>query len=522
MMRRRDFVKYCVCTGFSFNILSNAIGETLSQRPKRPNILFCISDDQSWAHASAYGVSTLARTPVFDRLAEEGVLFTGCFAAAPSCSPARASLLTGRNIWQNEEAGVHLSLFPAKFPTFSEVLEANGYRVGMAGKVWGPGDDTLGGKNVARTEKPGGGRKLAASPAAFEQFIKEGKKGEPFFFWFGSSDPHRPYDREKRIEAWKNRTVTEKDVPSFLPDIPEIREDLADYAFEIERFDRQVGQFLKILKETGHAANTLVVVTGDNGMPFPRAKRECYEYGTHVPLVVRWPEQIPADRVVDDLVSFIDLGPTFLDAAGVKIPEPMTGRSLVPVLKSDKSGLIDEAGKSVVTGRERHNMARPGNTCYPERAIRDHQYLYIRNLEPNRDPVGGPPHYADIGYYYYPERLHRIVAGEETDTGLLAAFKKGTEKRPAAELYDIKDDPGCLVNLASREEHKARSEQMWAMLQAILVKQGDPRMFGKGECFDSAPTIQKNIHNFPGIPPRRTYAPGKMHFDHGQDKPWKY
>ncbi|MFI4913188.1 MAG: sulfatase [Sedimentisphaeraceae bacterium JB056] len=524
MKTRRDFMKIAATSAASLALssCSSALKLASANKNKRPNVLFCISDDQSWVHASAYGASDLAQTPVFDRLAEQGVLFTGCFSVAPSCSPARASLLTGRNIWQNEEAGVHLSLFPAKFPIFSEVLGANGYRVGTAGKVWGPGDYRLGGENVARTAKPGAGQRIEATPAAFEQFIKEGNEEEPFFFWFGAKDPHRPYDRKERTQAWGDRTVTAEDVPPFLPDIPEIREDLADYAFEIERFDSQVGQLLDVLKKTGQAANTMVVVTGDNGMPFPRAKRECYEYGTHVPLVVSWPAQVPAGRVVDDLVSFIDLGPTFLDAAGVKIPEPMTGRSLLPVLKSDKSGLIDEAGEIVVTGRERHNMARPGNACYPVRAIRDHQYLYIRNLEPDRDPVGASPHYADIGYYYYPERLNRIVAGEETDKALLAAFKKGTEKRPAAELYDIKKDPGCLVNLAAEDDYQARCEQMWAMLKAILVKQGDPRMFGKGECFESVPTIQENKHNFPGVPPQRTYTPGKMHFDHSQDTPWKY
>ena len=499
--------------------LSNAAVQT--ENNNRPNILLCISDDHSWAHASAYGVSTIARTPVFDRLAEEGVLFTGGFSAAPSCAPARSSLLTGRNIWQNEEAGVHLSFFPAKFPTFSETLGANGYRIGMSGKVWGPGNYRGGGPNVARKRAPGGGKKLPKTPAAFRQFIKKGKD-QPFFYWFGPTDPHRPYERAERLAAWGDRTVESKDVPSFLPDIPEIREDLADYAFEIERFDRQVGDMLEVLKETGNDQNTLVVITGDNGMPFPRAKRECYEYGTHVPLAVRWPARIPPGRVVSDLVSFIDFGPTFLEAAGVAIPEPMTGRSMLPTLLSTEAGLVDVSRNYVVTGRERHNMARPDNLCYPERSIRDQQYLYIRNLEPERNPVGAAPHYADIGWYAYPERLKQIVDGTETNASVIAAFRKGTEKRPAEELYDIIKDPGCLDNLAAVDQRRERCKRMWAELEGILRAQGDPRVFGRGECFESSPTVQQNKYAFPGVPPKNQYTPGKMKFDHSKDKPWNY
>ncbi len=505
-----------------------AAGEAGEAAPRRPNILFCISDDQSWAHAGAYGESGLVRTPVFDGIARTGALFTGCFAAAPSCAPARASLLTGRNIWQNEEAGVHLSFFPAKFPLFPETLAVNGYRVASGGKVWGPGNSKGGGPNVAREDWPGMGEVICwparevVDTDVFRNFLKSLDDDQPFFFWFGAQDPHRAYESEVRRAAWGDRLAAAADVPPFLPDIPEVREDLTDYAFEIERFDRDVGTLLEMLKEAGRYENTIVVVTGDNGMPFPRAKRELYEYGTHVPLAIQWPAGMPGGRRIDDLVSFIDFGPTFLEAGGVRIPGPMTGRSFLAALTGDREGRIDPARDVVVTGRERHNMCRPENLCYPVRAIRDYDYLYIRNLEPDRDPVGGPPHYADIGYYSWPDLLAGIVEGRETRPEVLAAFRKGTEKRPAEELYAIRTDPGCLHNLALDPAYSERCAVMWERLKGILEAEGDPRLDGRGECFDSAPTVQKNKYGFPGVPPVNTYTPGKMRFDHSADTPWVY
>ncbi len=504
-----------------------ATANTAGTAAERPNILLCISDDQSWAHASAYGVTGLARTPTFDRLAKAGALFTHGFVTAPSCSPSRASLLTGRYIWQNEEAGVHGSIFPAKFPLFTLLLKANGYQLGSSVKVWGPGNYRLGGPNVARTQggiEEGlggnlvGGKAIRRGPEQFRKFLEKSAE-KPFFFWFGSTDPHRNYDTAERKAAWGEREATAKDVPPFLPDIPEFREDLANYGFEIERFDKEVGELLEVLRETGRDRNTIVIVTSDNGMPWPRAKRECYEYGIHVPLAMSWPAKMPAGRVIDDFISLADLGPTLLEAADVPIPKTMSGRSFLEVLKSERGGLVDPSRTWVVAGKERHNPARAGNACYPVRAIRTDPYLLIWNLKPNRWPVG--PSYGDIGWYYYPAIFSGIKNGTETRPGVMEAFRKGTEKRPEFELYNIKKDPGCLENLAGRPEVASVQQELSTRLKALLEAQGDPRMFGRGDCFDNSPWVNK-LSGEAANPAPPEEGLSQMKFDHSQDREWIY
>lgn len=482
----------------------------------RPNILLCISDDQSWAHASAYGVSALARTPNFDRVAKAGALFKHCFTA-PSCSPSRASLLTGRNIWQIEEAGVHGSFFPAKFPVFTHLLEASGYEMGRSGKVWGPGNYREGGENVARERDLFGGRAVAKGPAAFRRFLEQ-SGDKPFCFWFGSTDPHRDYDTAERKAAWGEREATARDVPPFLPDIPEFREDLANYGFEVERFDKEVGALLEVLRESGREQDTIVLITSDNGMPWPRSKRECYEYGTHVPLAICWPARMPGGRVIEDLLNFADLGPTLLAAAGVAIPEPMSGRSLLPVLEARRGGLVDGARTWTVMGRERHNPAAPGNECYPERAIRTEQYRLVWNMKPDRMPSA---YHGDVAWYYYKELYGRLKRGEEHRPGVMEAFRQSTDKRPELELFDVRQDPGCLQNLAGHPAFAAVKEELWTRLKGVLSAQGDPRTFGRGDCFDSSPWCAGGGGNAVKPAPSGDNSSG-MKFDHSRDRPWKY
>ena len=177
---------------------------------------------------------------------------------------------------------------------------------------------------------------------------------------------------------------------------PEVREDIADYLFEIQRFDRDVGAILAAIEKAGELENTLVVVTSDNGMPFPRAKTNLYDSGTRMPLAISWPAAVPGGRVVDDFVSHTDFAPTFLAAAGLAIPESMSGRSLLPLLQSKKAGIVEKERDRVFTGRERHTQMRAGGVGYPMRAIRTRDFLYIRNYETDRWPSGDPPNFGDI------------------------------------------------------------------------------------------------------------------------------
>src|SRR3546814_318939 len=278
----------------------------------KPNILFVISDDQSYPYASAYG-SKVIQTPAFDRIAREGILFTRAFAASPGCSPSRAALLTGLNCWQLRQAGTHASSFPRQFMVFPDLLEKSGYFIGHTGKGWAPGDY----KASGRQRNPAGplfSGKTLKSPEGisnvdyagnFARFLSERPDDSPFFFWLVTHEPHRRF--KKGIGLERGMDPAQADVPAFLPDVEEVRNDLLDYGVEIQWFDNQLGQALALLEKAGELDNTVIVVTSDNGMPFPRAKANVYEYGIHVPLAIRWGASVQGGRTSDDLINLIDL-----------------------------------------------------------------------------------------------------------------------------------------------------------------------------------------------------------------------
>lgn len=468
---------------------------------KRPNILLCISDDQSYPHASAYGYKA-TQTPHFDRVANEGVLFTGAFAASPGCSPCRAALLSGRHTWQIENAGTHASSFPASYPSFQDLLEQAGYFTGYTGKPWGPGrweDDRP--RNPAgdefnqhKGEPPLTGLRSTDYATNFLDFLSQRPEGQPFSFWFGASEPHRRFEQGSGLRAGKK--LEDADPPPFLPDRPEIRSDILDYAVEIEWFDFHLGRMLNILEEMGELENTLVIVTSDNGMAFPRAKANVYEYGTHVPLAIRWGERVPAGRVVDDLVGFVDLSATILEASGVADPGPgkPPGRSILSLLESGEQGVTDPSRDAVYCARERHSSSRYNNATYPQRSLRTHQHLYIRNFKPERWPAGAPQKYDDEntlgpmhGAYHDIDAsptLDFLIANRD-DAELGKYFHLAVDKRPAEELFDIIKDPGCLTNLAEAGEFDDVRKKLGARLEAYLEETGDPRLRGNGDVWET-------------------------------------
>jgi uncharacterized sulfatase len=476
---------------------------------RRPNILFAISDDQSWAHAGAYGCKTV-NTPAFDRVAREGVLFTNAFAAAPQCSPNRASILTGRHIWQNEEAGTHASNFPRKLIVYTDLLEAAGYFVGYTGKPWGPGNWQVTGwpRNPAGPafnkrgikDKPVKGINKTDYAANFKDFLAQKPKDKPFCFWYGGHEPHRDYEKGAGLNAGKK--LEDVVVPPFLPDVPEIRSDILDYCNEIDWFDNQLAQMLRLLEEAGELDNTIVVVTSDNGMSFPNSKANMHEYGIHMPLAIRWPGGMKGGRVVDDLISFVDFAPTFLEAAGLTIPATMTGKSFLDVLTSGKSGKVDPMRDKIFSGRERHTHARPDNVGYPSRVIRTDDYLYVLNLKPDRWPVGDPEGYADIDNG--PSKTYMMA--NRTADNVRPLFHLAFEKRPAEELYDIKKDPGCLKNLADLPEYAAEKKKLRAKLERTLTEQKDLRMSGS-EIFDSYPRYSPMREQLEGFKEQGKYNP---------------
>lgn len=354
-----------------------------------PMILLLLADDWAWPHASCLG-TPVVQTPTFDRLAREGVLFRNAHVAAPSCSPSRAAILTGQWHWRLEEGANLQAFIPAKFAVYPDLLEKHGYFVGLAGKGYGPGDDK-------------GRLHNAAGPnfKNFDAFLAARPKNKPFCFWFGSRHPHRPYQRGSGL---KNGIDPAKVVvPPYLPDNDIVRGDICDYYFAAQSFDRQAGELIAALEKTGELDNTLIVISGDNGWPFPRCKATCYDTGTHQPLAVRWGARVKGGRVVDDFVSLADLAPTFLEAAGLTPPPEMTGRSFLNVLLADASGQVDPARDHVLTGMERHvpNARTDGNqrgVGYPMRTIITRDFHYTRNFHPSRWPACDPPQGAMPGF----------------------------------------------------------------------------------------------------------------------------
>jgi len=465
-----------------------------SQQTKTPNILLVIADDWSYGHAGAYGCSWV-KTPAFDRVAREGVLFKHAFTSNPKCSPCRATLLTGRNSWQLEEASCHFGIFPSKFKVYPDLLEEAGYHVGFTGKGWGPGDFKAGGcpRNPAGPEiqkfkltPPYKGISPKDYARNFGQFLSERKPGQPFCFWYGGHEPHRGYEEGSGVRSGKK--IQDVDLPPYYPNSAAIKSDLLDYALEVEWFDAHLGRILKTLEDAGELDNTLVLVTSDHGMPFPRVKGQIYEDGFHIPMAVRWGAKVPRGRVIDDFISMSDVAPTFLEAAGLKTHEQMIGRSFLPLLLSEKSGTLDDTRNRMLIGKERHDIGRPDDQGYPVRALRTPEYLYVHNYEPGRWPVGNP----ETGY--------RNCDDGPTKTLMLSSFDEFYRLcfgfRPAEELYRVDQDPSCMKNLADDPSLATVKEALRRELEETLKKQGDPRALGQGAVFDTYKYVGDSRHSY--------------------------
>lgn len=508
---------------FTASLIAGMTGNDLysqnSDSPvRRPNILFAIADDQSFPYASAYGTSGL-KTPAFDLIAKAGILFNNAFVAAPQSSPSRAAILTGKYIWQLEEAGTHSSYFPKKFIVFTDLLDQSGYNVGYTAKAWGPGNFQDAGWEQNPVGKAYNKKTLKTVPAQginkndysgnFIDFYSQKPDDQPFFFWYGATEPHRVYEQGSGLKSGKK--LKDALVPDFLPADSVIKSDILDHYLEIEHFDSHLMKIIEFLREKGELENTIIVVTADNGMPFPAAKANIMEYGTHVPLAICWPGKIKGGRISDDLVSMTDMAPTFLEIAGVKNPVKMTGRSLSKVLYSVGNGISDTSRKFVLTGRERHSHARPDNLGYPVRAIRTRDYLYIINLKPDRWPAGDPVpensalwpgfHDTDNG----PSKSYILEKKDEMPLYYSLAY----EKRQEEQLYDIRSDKGCLRNLADDPAFRTVRENLRKVLLKELKKQGDPRIMGNGDIFDSYPRFA-SMRDFPGFKEEGKYNPAFM------------
>ncbi|NNE01436.1 MAG: sulfatase [Pirellulaceae bacterium] len=504
---------------------------------ERPNVVMAFADD--WGqYASAYakwkpgGISDAAKTPHFDAVADQGVLFTRAFVSAPSCTPCRSSLLSGQHFWRCERGAIlQGAIWDLSIPSYPLLLESAGYRIGHTYKVWSPGTPA---------DAPHGGaeRRFAKAGRKFNRFSQNALNGpdvesakqklldevrqnvrsfldadndssidgdEPFCYWFGPTNVHRKWIAGSGKKLWGiDPDQLKGKLPPFLPDVHVVREDFADYLGEVAAFDAALGIIIEELKRVDAYDNTMLVVSGDHGVPgVTRGKCNLYDFGTKVPLAIRWPGGVKkTGRIVDDFVTLPDLAPTFLQIAGVEIPDTMTARSLVPVLQSEASGQVDPTRDAVFTGRERHvAQARTGNKPYPQRAIRTDEYLYVINFEPERWPMGtGPGYGAPDGPMpsYELLRENTFVAFGDLDASPTKAwvatrrdadpqsFEYAFGRLPEFELYDIQKDEHCINNLADDPSMSDVRQRLHDRLMAELKKTGDPRV-SDNVVFESSP-----------------------------------
>jgi N-sulfoglucosamine sulfohydrolase len=513
-----------------------AAGAESAENAQRPNILFCFADD--WGrYASIYAdlesrpsPSQVVKTPNIDKVARRGVVFRNAFVNAPSCTPCRSALLSGQYFFRTGRGAIlQGARWDSSIPSFPLMLKDGGYHIGETYKVWSPGtpNDAPFGAGQFAYEKAGRAfnqfsqnvTKLLGEGVALDEarqrmyanvrgnldaFLDARPSNKPFCYWFGPTNVHRTWVKGSGKAIWGiDPDSLQGRLPKFLPDVPEIREDFADYLGEVQAFDAAVGVLLERLEEAGELDRTLIVISGDHGAPgFPGGKCNLYDFGVGVPLVAAWPGQ-PGGRVVDDFVNLMDLAPTFLEAGGVKPAEQMNGRSLVPVLKSDKSGQVDPSRSWVIAGRERHVAgAREDNLTYPQRSFRTPDYLYIRNFKPDRWPLGSPMGVTETD----------APTAEALSTNTFAAFgdmdaspskawliahRNDPEwkwhynyafgKRPGEELFDLRKDPDQMTNVAGDPMYAKVKQEMSERLMQTLTSVGDPRVTGDGQTFERPP-----------------------------------
>ena len=470
---------------------------------RRPNILIAVADDQSYPHAGAYGCHWVM-TPAFDRVASEGILMHNFYTPNSKSAPSRASLLTGMYSWQLEDIGNHLAVWPeGRFTTVMEALAANGYQAAFTGKGWAPGDPgkvngkprRLTGEPYQRhkTVPPASGMADVDYAANFREFLAEASPDLPWVFWFGSREPHRAYEYGSGAAKGGMSTDMIDDIPSYWPDDEVTRNDMLDYSYEISHFDAHLGQMIRALEETGELSNTIIIVTADNGMPFPRRKGFGYEHSTHLPFAVMWPDGIVSPgRSDSSLLSMTDIAPTLLALAGID-PE---AAGMTPEGKDFLDILADSPRKDrdhLLFGQERHDYGRPGNQGYPIRSILSGGFLYMHNFKPWLWPSCDP----ETGYLN--------TDGSPVKTSILQMRREGTDtllwhhsfgKRPQEELYDLERDPECMDNLAADPAYADIRERLKEKLFAWLKRQNDPRMGSDGDIFDRYPFNKKDNQDF--------------------------
>ena len=526
----------------------------------RPNFLILFADD--WGRfASAYAaidpdpLLSLVRTPNIDRIAQRGVLFRHAFVSAPSCTPCRSALLSGQHFWRTGRGSIlQGAVWDPTIPAFPLLLDQAGYHIGETFKVWSPGspgDAPYGAgkfayeksgrkfndfsENVTQAVREGSSVEAAKTElldgveSNFKDFLKARPEGRPFCYWFGPTNTHRQWIEGSGESLWGfDPKQFQGKLPPFLPDVPTVRQDLADYFGEIAAWDAAVGRLLDELESQQLTESTMIIISGDHGPPgFPHGKCNLYGFGTEVSLMIAGPgipnkplqtsaqtspqssSQHSPDlakgsyRVIDDLVSLTDIAPTILETAGLAVPQTMTGKSLLPMLQKNDSGKLDPNRDAVFLGRERHvENARADFTPYPQRAIRTDEFLYIINFRPDRWPLGDPYGLMDStppSYQQVRENTRATLPDEDAgptkawlvehrnDPQWQPFFQHAYGRRPREELFDLRVDPHQMKNLAADPEYHSVLQTLEQRLLDELTRTSDPRMIDEGSFFETPP-----------------------------------
>ncbi|GEP45575.1 sulfatase family protein [Brevifollis gellanilyticus] len=449
----------------------------------QPNILFIIGDNWKWPTAGILG-DPMAKTPAFDRIAREGVLFTHTFNPVPSCSPTRSCLITGKAAHQIGERANLWSGFPKDTPVVTQLLREAGYAIGYSGKPWAPGNYEVSGWQ----ENP-----VGPKFKDFADFHAKRDATKPFFFWLGNTDTATKGGKLPCLDLAKQKLdATRLTVPPELPDCPEVRDDLMNYYGGVMKLDDEAAAAISTLEKAGQLDNTVIIYTSDNGWQLPRGLANCYDSGSRVPLAVRWGKQLSAGRKVEEFVNVADLGPTFLELAGLTPPAEMSMHSVKNLLL----GKADPTSRDAIfIERERHANVRHDNLSYPMRAIRTRDFLYIRNLRPDRWPAGDP----DVKFIHDrpfgdvdTTRVKDVLLDHQDDPAFAKHIALIFGKRPAEELYDLRKDPHQISNVAADASHAETLKRLRARVDEWMKQTNDPRVDPAYDGWDKFPYYGKS------------------------------
>jgi N-sulfoglucosamine sulfohydrolase len=454
----------------------------------RPNFFLFLADNWGWPHACILGDPS-AVTPVFDRIAREGVLFNHAFCPVPSCSPTRSCLLTGRTAHQLGPAASLYGVVPNNIEIFTNLLEESGYEIAYSGKgLWGAGFTESGWK----------GNPFGKEYKSLALFLESRDKTKPFFFLHGNIDtavgkwPRDGADQQSINPA----TLT---IPPTLPDVPEVRSDLVAYYSSVGRMDTDAGQCVDALEATRLLDKTVVFYASDNGIQLPRGLGNCYDQGSRIPLAIRWGNVLNAGSRLDAFVSVTDFAATFLAIAGVEVPNTMTGVSFLDVMRGETPAVSRD---HVFLERERHANVRRGNLSYPIRGIRTADFLYLRNLRPDRWPAGDPIGYYAVGDFGdVDESLSKRYLIENRDSEVIKPFfELSFAKRPKEELYDLRNDPDQLKNVADQKRYDMIRVELGNRVDRWMRDTSDPRLDESYDAWDEYPYLGQRVIDEQGKP----------------------